>query len=329
MTGPGSRLAAALLALALAGCVPRVQPAGPAERTPELTAQEIVAQDSVSLPLRTWLPDGEPEAVFVSLHGFNDYSNAFEAPASYWRDHGIATYAFDQRGFGETDHRGKWAGSDAMSRDVADAVALAAARHPGTPVYLVGVSMGGAVAMRAATGEMPPEVDGLVLVAPAVRGRSTMPVHYRVALWIGAHTIPWATLSGRGLEITPSDNTDMLRALSADPLIIKETRIDTIHGLVDLMDEALEASDRVTLPVLILYGVKDEIVPKEPTRQMLEAMPTERRRLALYDDGYHMLLRDLQAETVYDDVVAWVRDPTAPLPSGADREPERLFAETE
>jgi len=346
MTAAG-RFSLALLCLAAAvACVPRLQPPGPVERPPALAADRFIAHDNVTLPLRVWLPDGAPQAAFVALHGFNDYSNAFAAPAAFWRDRGIATYAFDQRGFGATPYRGEWAGAGPMTRDVRDAVALVRARHPGTPVYLVGVSMGGAVAMVAAagaavttdpadikpaglTGSPPLTVDGMVLVAPAVWGRSTMPLSYRVALWLGAHTLPWSTVSGRGLEIRPSDNNEMLRALSADPLVIKKTRVGTIDGLVDLMDDALAASDRVTLPVLILYGARDEIIPKAPTRRMLAAMPEPARTVAIYDDGYHMLLRDLQAEIVHRDIAAWALDPGATLPSGADRNGNALFAEEE
>jgi hypothetical protein len=37
-----------------------------------------------------------------------------------------------------------------------------------------------------------------------------------------------------------------------------------------------------------------------------------------YPNGWHLLNRDLDAEVMYRDVAAWLRDDTAPLPSGAD-----------
>ncbi len=52
----------------------------------------------------------------------------------------------------------------------------------------------------------------------------------------------------------------------------------------------------------------------------------ERRRPALYEKGHHMLLRDLQAETVWKDIAAWIADPRAPLPSGADRRADEVLA---
>jgi alpha-beta hydrolase superfamily lysophospholipase len=144
----------------------------------------------------------------------------------------------------------------------------------------------------------------------------------RLALWAGARVVPELTLTGRGLEIKPSDNIAMLRALSRDPLVIKETRVDTIYGLVDLMDAALDSAPRLDVPLLVMYGAKDEIVPKTPIRRFVRSLPPDcrrRARLAWYEDGYHMLLRDIEGPVVSVDVASWVLTPTAPLPSGADR----------
>jgi acylglycerol lipase len=150
-----------------------------------------------------------------------------------------------------------------------------------------------------------------------------------VALWAGVRLMPGLTLTGRGLEIKPSDNIAMLRALADDPLVIHETRIDTIYGLVDLMDAALASAPRLQAPLFMMYGAKDEIVPKEPIRRFVTALPPEprrRQRLAWYDDGYHMLLRDLEGPLVIADVASWVLAPAAPLPSGADRVAAEVFA---
>ena len=77
----------------------------------------IAAGDGTYLPLKSWLPpEGAPQAVLLALHGFNDYSHAFALPAEYWRAHGMAVYAYDQRGFGANFHRGIWAGSRNLSR---------------------------------------------------------------------------------------------------------------------------------------------------------------------------------------------------------------------
>ena len=308
----------ALIAVLVGACAPTVLVPGPAVGPPALVDGGIAAADGTLLPVRSWMPrSGEPEAVVIALHGFNDYGNFFADPGVFLAARGVATYAYDQRSFGETPDRGVWPGVPALVDDLKGAVAAVGARHPGVPLYLLGASMGGAVAMLAMSGPESPDVDGVILSAPAVWGRTTMPFYQRWALWLGAHTVPWLKVTKGELKITPSDNRDMLLALGRDPLIIKETRVDALYGLANLMDAALEAGAGFNGPALILYGVHDEIIPKEPMGRVVGSL-SEAKRLALYEGGYHMLLRDLQAEVVWADIAAWIADPSAPLPSGAD-----------
>src|SRR5262249_2941292 len=257
-------------------------------------------------------PQGEAKAVILALHGFNDYANAFDGPGEIWAKEGIATYAYDQRGFGAAPERGFWPGRAVLAADSATATEILRKRYPRVPVYLLGESMGGAVAVVALTGESGtqiPAVDGVILTAPAVWGRTTMGLLPRLALWAGVRLLPGLTLTGRGLEIQVSDNIAMLRALARDPMVIKATRVDTIYGLVNLMDAALTSAPRLDTPLLVMYGAKDEIVPKTPIRLFVGSLPPEcrgRARLAWYRDGYHMLLRDLEGPIVIADVASWV-----------------------
>ena len=326
-------LAALAVALLLGACAApplAPPPAPPGSVRPYLAAQEFVADDGTALPLRSWLPGGETKAVILALHGFNDYSNAFTAPAEDWAKQGIATYAYDQRGFGEAPNRGGWVGAERLALDAEEICLLLKERYPGRPLILLGESMGGAVAIVAATGTLgtPPTLaDGLVVAAPAVWGRSSMTMLERVALWLADGVVPGMTVTGEGLRITPSDNTEMLRALSRDPLVLKETRIASLEGLVDLMDAAAAAAPKLHAPMLFLYGDRDEIIPAEPTRRFLAALPgDEQRRIAFYPKGYHMLLRDLDAAVVREDVAAWVANRDRPLPSGADRHAQETLA---
>jgi acylglycerol lipase len=314
----------------LGACVPTfhdgIPPIAPGEASLGKLANDVlVADDGTHLPLRIWKPRGEVHAVIIGVHGFNDYSASFQMPAEVWAHYGIVTYAYDQRGFGANPNPGVWAGARALCQDLATAVRLVRARYPDLPVYVAGESMGGAVVLDAiggATGAPRPQPDGVILISPAVWARSTMPVMNRVALWLGVRLIPSETFTGKGLGVLASDNYPILRRLSRDPLFIKETRVDAIYGLVDLMDQALDAVPNQSLPSLVLYGAHDEVIPATPLRDLAAALPdaqTGRQRLAYYPDGWHMLLRDIEGPVVAEDVVAWVYNHKAPLPTGADQ----------
>jgi len=304
--------------LALSACSPLVNHPGKQLVEPKIEKAHFVAGDGSMLPVRSWLPHDKPiKAIIVALHGFNDYSNAFSSSGNYLSHQGIACYAYDQRGFGEAPGRGLWSGTEAYTNDLSSFVKEIRKRHPEVPLYVLGESMGGAVTIVAMTGSNPPNVDGVILVAPAVWGRETMPWYQRWLLAVTSHTVPWLELTGKGIKITPSDNREMLRSLGRDPLVIKATRIDAMHGLTNLMDEALLHAEKLQLPTLIQYGQNDQVIPKEPTLLILNKMPQTTRK-AFYEHGYHMLLRDLQAEKPLTDIAAWIDDHNKPLPYGRD-----------
>ena len=141
-----------LCGVLLSACaVPLTYPAGKRTEQPHFLMDWFVAGDGVRMTTRRWAPEnGRPKAVIVAVHGFNDYSNFFDAPGSWLADRGVLSYAYDQRGFGDGPRRGLWAGGETYARDLADFVTLVRRVHPGLPVYVLGESMGGAVAMTAA-----------------------------------------------------------------------------------------------------------------------------------------------------------------------------------
>ncbi len=311
-----------LLFFTLTACMPMIHPPGLKSNVAHLTDNLYRTEDGANLPLRQWLPNTETKAVIIALHGFNDYSNFFDSPGTYFSKQGIACFAYDQRGFGAAPKRGSWAGIPAYTDDLHGLIRLIKLRYPKQPIYLLGESMGGAVIITAMGQLNTPEVDGVILVAPALWARQTMPWYQTSLLWTLAHTFPWLRLSGDGVGVKASDNIEMLRALGRDPMIIKKTRVEAIYGLTDLMDAAFNNADQLVGNTLVLYGENDEIIPKKPTYDFLQrflGQGEESKTVAFYQQGYHMLLRDLQAHILWQDILVWINQDTKQLPSGADR----------
>ncbi len=273
--------------------------------------------DGTRLPLEQWLPSGQARGVVLALHGFNDYRHAFDGLGAYLAARGFAVYAYDQRGFGGSPNFGYWAGADQLTADVHTVLGLLAAAHPGLPIHLLGESMGGAVALSALTASQPPDVEDVVLVAPAVWSRNRMPFLQRGTLWLTAHTLPGLRLSWRILKLKPTDNEAALKRFRSDPRVIHETRADALWGVADLMDRAVAAAPRLKTPALVLYGEHDEIIPRNAMCAFLDRLPTDAPyRLVVYPRGWHMLTRDLDGETVMADIAAWLDARDGALPSG-------------
>jgi alpha-beta hydrolase superfamily lysophospholipase len=314
------RLLSVLLALlsTLAGCAEQLVPPGPPVARPHNSEGNFVMPDGMRLPYRSWLPDGDPWAVVLALHGMNDSRDAWEYPAPQLVTHGVAVFAPDQRGFGDTTVRGYWPGTAALVDDARTMAGILHRRYPYARLILLGESMGAAVLMCLATAPDPPPTAGYVLVAPAVWGRAEMNVFLRAGLWLFANLTPGVTVTGAMAKKTASDNREAIWRLSQDPLTIHETRFDTIRGLVDLMDAALAAAPRFRAPALFLYGGNDELIPAKATQLTWRELPEGPVR-SFYPAGYHLLLRDHERVTPIDDILFWIRHPGMPLPSGGDR----------
>ena len=317
------RLLVLAFALMLTACTPlvvqhRLTPAA-TFLGPRIEDQWVVSFDGARLGLQHWDPvSGDPWAVIVGVHGMNDYSNAFHMAAPWWAEQGIATYAYDQRGFGRSPGRGIWAGDDLMVEDLRTVTAMVRAKFPHALIAVAGESMGGAIAAEAFASDRPPAADRLILLSPAVWGWHEQPLPNKTLLWFAARFTagkvyePPRWLTSR---VKPTDNRDELIAMGRDPLMIWGARSDTLYGLVSTMDHAADAVGEAGVPTLYLHGKNDQIIPEKAARRAAARLkPSDRS--AEYARGYHLLLRDKQGPAVWADVAGWLRNPKAPLSSG-------------
>jgi acylglycerol lipase len=320
-------LAALFATILLAGCTPlMVQQVGQPPlgfAGPRIEASDIVSFDGAKLGLSQWDAAGDPWAVIVGVHGMNDYANAFHMAAPWWAEQGVTTIAYDQRGFGRSPGRGVWAGDALMVEDLRTVTALVRQKYPQALVVVAGESLGGAIAAEAFASDRPPSADRLVLLSPAVWGWREQPLPYKTLLWLAAnftgpkvYTPPsWLTS-----KVSPSDNRDELIAMGRDPLMIWGARSDTLYGLVTTMDRAADDVGKAQLPTLYLYGAHDQIIPKAAAFKAASQLKPGARS-AYYAKGWHLMTRDRQGPTVWKDILAFIRDPAAPLPSGAPKIP--------
>lgn len=280
-------------------------PATPSKTTePQLGGLVITSFDGSLLHFMAWKAE-EPKAIILALHGMNDYSRSFVLPGHYWaKEKQITTYAIDQRGFGASGELGQWPGADTLKLDLRAALTAVQERHRDIPVYLLGHSMGAAVVI-AAYADALLDAEGIILAAPAVWGGDALPLTHRATINIAANLFPASTLTGERAQRQATDNIEVLRRMSADPKVIKDTRLDTVLGVVRLMGEGFEKSPDVCARSLVLIGLKDEIVPL-PVMETAAASLCGDKKIIRYTDGWHLLFRDQQRERVFVDVAEWI-----------------------
>ncbi|MBS7809558.1 alpha/beta hydrolase [Roseococcus pinisoli] len=293
-------------AYAFAPSPPEPQPSGP---RPE---SMLVMPDGARLPLRVWRPEGAPRFVVVAMHGLGDHGGNFLAEGGpLLAAGGAVVYAYDQRGFGWTSPRGYWPGVDTLVSDARESIRLLRARHPGLPVFLLGESMGGAIALATS----PRDVDGVILSSPAIWGGPYLSALLRSPLWVASRVLGPLALPASAAGITASDNEAALRRFARDPLTLREIRFDMLKGIVDLMDAAVAhlRSCCGEVPVLFMEGGKDQVVPAHIARRALR--DAQAPRVAFYPEGWHLLLRDEIRADIARDILAFMSNPRATLPA--------------
>ena len=281
----------------------------PRSQPPTLKPNALVTGDGVRLPISSWRPAGPASAVVLGLHGYGDYRKAFELAGCWLAARGIAVYAYDQRGFGETDGRGYWPGADTLIDDCADAVRVLHEAHPRLPLAVLGESMGGSVALAGIRGGEVAGVDRLILAAPGVRGGVPLRQLHDLALRLASLALPWLAVELRRGGRPWLDPEESQR-LADDPLILRHLSVGTYDGLIELANRATADGESELPPTLLLFGELDATIPRVAIADLATRLG-DRCTLRAYPERHHLLLHEADAEEVFADCLSWLQPPGA------------------
>ncbi|MEQ1867632.1 MAG: alpha/beta fold hydrolase [Micropepsaceae bacterium] len=274
----------------------------------------LSAADGYALPYRLWSPRS-PRGAILLLHGVCEYAGAFDAVAPYFAAQGYATLAFDQRGFGQTQTRGTWAGKSRMSHDIRDALRYLSGRVPDVPLFVLGESMGAALAVHAGARGHTAGISGMVLVAPGALGCTMRRISYGLA----ARALQ--ALGARADVLVERTNADGLMAdaairLFTDPLVLRRISPALVCGIFRLGLSAYDDAPAVTAPTLTLVGSGEDVSPLRCIRALHRRFPVD-ASLVEFQGGPHMLLHWVRRDAVLDTIAKWLRErPGAPIFGG-------------
>jgi acylglycerol lipase len=253
---------------------------------------------------QSWQPQGTPRATVVIAHGVSEHSDRYAHVAARLTAAGFAVYALDHRGHGDSE--GPRAYIDRLDRAVADIdtlVGIARSEQEGK-LFLLGHSMGGALAVEYAIAHQD-RLDGLVLSAAAtaletasrlelVAGR----VLSKVAPRLGVFDIDSAGISR---------DPEVVSEYDADPRVfhgrLPARTVAELAGAIETMPERVPG---IAVPLLVLVGTGDEIVPPAGSRMVHERAGSADKRLIEYEGLYHEILNEPEQDRVLDDLVGWL-----------------------
>ena len=266
--------------------------------------ETLAARDGTPLLTRRWPPSGEPWATLLVVHGLGEHSGRHEATAGRFAAAGIATTSYDHRGFGASAGRRadvtRWS---SYLDDLEDR--FSASRLPGLPAAIYGHSLGALVLADYLLDDRPlPDVA--ILSGPAL-GSNVNPA-LRLAAPLLATVLPRVTIRNPWDSSALSRDLAIGAAFEADPLCESRTSFRLGSGLFRAMDRVRERlADRggFPLPVLVVHGGADTLVPTE-TSAFTAAYPSVERRV--YPGVRHEPHHDpVEGPRIVDEMIGWLR----------------------
>jgi len=260
----------------------------------------------------SWRPAGTPRAVMVLIHGFNAHSGYMAWPGEQFAARGLAVYALDLRGRGESEGERFYVEkfSDYLT-DVNTLVSQARSEHPGLPIYVLGHSAGGVIAASYVF-EHQHEIAGLVCESFAFD--VGLPHLVQLALEGVGYLAPHVHVFSLNNEDFSRDPQAVAR-MNSDPLIAKESQpAETAAEMLKAAERLKANMPAFTVPVLIIHGTADKATRPAGSQYFHDHAGSADKTLRLYDGHFHDLLNDVDKEKVMSDVQAWL---DARIPSAA------------
>jgi acylglycerol lipase len=265
----------------------------------------LAGAGGVELHWQAWLPEAEPRAVVVIAHGASEHSSRYAHVAERLVGAGYGVYALDHRGHGRS--QGKRAQLDRLDHVIADLrefVDLAAGRHPDAPVYVLGHSMGGGISIAYAVRHQE-TLAGLVLSAPVADPNAANAVTRAMSRIVSAIAPDLGVYSVDAALV--SRDPEVVRHYEEDPLVYHgklpaRTVAEMTAAVARFPDEVVD----LRLPLLVMHGGADELVPDAGSRMIHERASSEDKTLEIWDGLYHEILNEPEQERVLELVVSWL-----------------------
>ncbi len=277
---------------------------------PSPNADPIYEEEAIWLgQLAVWRHKVDrPRARVLLVHGISEHSGRHKNTFEFLARLRIEVVRFDMRGAGKSGGKRQWCGDFSEYVDDLDSVFQWICRQPESlPLYLMGHSLGGAIAIHFAA-EHGYELDGLILSAPAYRtGKGVSPLLVFVGTWTDrifpTFRIPKPIDLG-GISRIP----EVVTAYAKDPLVCHRNTVHQGLAVLKGLSQVPALCSEIQCPTVILHGSDDTIINLEGSFEILRLLESQDKSLHVLPGGYHEPHNDLNAKDFYHHLELWIEN---------------------
>jgi alpha-beta hydrolase superfamily lysophospholipase len=270
------------------------------------TTSYLTADDGHRIFTQTWTPDGAARAGLVISHGYAEHGGRYAHVGEYFAGKGYHVCAPDHRAHGRSDGRNTYVRSfDLFLSDLGQVVRETGAALSNRPLFLLGHSMGGAIAL-AYVMNYQPDLRGVLLSAPVIMtGDDIPPIMIKLAGFLGTVVphMPTIKLDAKSVSRDPA----VVASYESDPLnyrggIPARTGAELNRVIEWIRSELAQFS----LPCFLANGSADKLSDPGVSQFIYDRCSSEDKTVHVYDGLFHEILNEPEKETVMSDMLAWM-----------------------
>lgn len=262
--------------------------------------------DGHKLRERFWIPEGETRGVVILVHGLKDHSARHDHAGSWLAGCGYAVYALDLRGHGESEGEKFFVNAfDEYIEDLVVFLDLVREKEKRKPLFLLGHSMGGAVASLFVL-KRSPKLTGLILTAPALEPAEN----------VSPSLIRLSAVISRFFPKAPVTKVD-IKSLSHLPEVIEAARKDPLsnerpapartgYEILRAMDRIQGRATEISVPLLVMHGTEDYLTNPRGSENLFKKAGSTDKTIKFYEGLYHEILNEPEREQVLVDIAVWM-----------------------
>ena len=259
------------------------------------------------LALFDWaMPASKPLGTVLLVHGLGEHAGRYGEVAAHLHQWGFAVRAYDQQGHGQSEGaRGDMLRPGSLQADLCRVIDDTRQRPNlvGTPLILLGHSMGGLVVARTLAEQLRP-VDAAVLSSPALGAFPNL--FQKMLLATLPRVLPHLRVdNGLKTEFVSRD-PDVVKAYTADPMVHRRISAGLAAWILENGEKTLHDAAQWQVPTLLLYAGQDKLVNAQATADFVDAAPQAVVQAQCFEAMYHEIFNDLYRAQVFTALKRWL-----------------------
>jgi alpha-beta hydrolase superfamily lysophospholipase len=304
---------------------------GPMTKTPKSNEATLAgtAEETRVGSLAVWRekPRGKAVARVLHVHGINEHSARHHRTFAALTGIGVEVVRFDLRGSGRSGGRRQHVDRfEEYVDDVAAVYGWICRELEELPLYLMGHSMGGAIAIFFAA-HYDPLLSGLVLSAPGyLVGEVVPPAKIAVGRAL-ARFFPNLRLPKPSESPAISRDPEEVAAFAADPLCPSFNTLAQGAAVLDAFPKLPALCASITVPTVLFHGTGDRLILCEGSFTLFRALRSRDRELHYLPNVFHEPHNDYDHERYFALLTQWLKKRIAVVAEKPRERPATVAAE--